>query len=244
MNARAEAPHDLLTLLMSAKDPENGRGIADVDVRANIVTFINAGHETTANGLTWTLFLLSQAPEWRERAEADADQAFDADGCVATERCEILRAVFEEALRLYPPAAMLARQAIADDELAGVHIPAGAVISVSPYVLHRRRGLWDHPDAFDPSRFLGERRDRIDRFAYIPFGAGPRVCIGMAFAMQEGIILLAHLLRALRFDLVEGQVVMPLQRVTLRPRGGLKMHVKRRDGAQLSTAENFFVKVR
>jgi cytochrome P450 len=227
----AGAPNDLLTLLMSAKDPENGRGIADADVRANIVTFINAGHETTANGLTWALFLLSQSPEWRERAEAEAGSAFEADGSVATERCETLRAVFEEALRLYPPAAMLARQAIGADELAGVPIPAGAVITVSPYVLHRRRGLWDDPDAFDPSRFLGEARNRIDRFAYIPFGAGPRVCIGMAFAMQEGIVLLAHLLRAFRFDLVEGQVVMPLQRVTLRPRGGLKMHVKSRDGA-------------
>lgn len=235
----AEAPRDLLTLLMSAKDPENGRGIAEVDVRANIVTFINAGHETTANGLTWTLYLLSQSPEWRERAEAEADEAFDADGSVATERCETLRAIFEEALRLYPPAAMLARQAIADDELLGVRIPAGAVMTVSPYVLHRRRGLWDQPDAFDPSRFLGERRDRIDRFAYIPFGAGPRVCIGMAFAMQEGIVLLAHLLRAFRFDLVEGQVVMPLQRVTLRPRGGLKMHVKKRVTVQSSAAEEF-----
>ena len=239
-----EAPRDLLTLLMSAKDPENGRGIADVDVRANIVTFINAGHETTANGLTWTLYLLSQSPEWRERAEADADTAFDADGSVATERCEIVRAVFEEALRLYPPAAMLARQAIAADELAGVRIPAGAIMTVSPYVLHRRQGLWDHPDTFDPTRFLGERRERIDRFAYIPFGAGPRVCIGMAFAMQEGIVLLAHLLRSLRFDLVEGHAVMPVQRVTLRPRNGMKMHVKRRDGRELSTTENFFVKVR
>lgn len=244
LSGGGEAPQDILTLLMSAKDPENGRGIADADVRANIVTFINAGHETTANALTWSLFLLSQAPEWRERAEADADQAFDADGTVATERCEVLRAVFEEALRLYPPAAMLARQAIADDELAGVHIPAGAVITVSPYVLHRRRGLWEHPDAFDPSRFLGERRDRVDRFAYIPFGAGPRVCIGMAFAMQEGIILLAHLLRAFRFDLVEGHVVMPLQRVTLRPRKGLKMHVIRRADGENSTAEKFFMKVR
>ncbi len=110
---------------MSAKDPENGRGIAEADVRANIVTFINAGHETTANALTWTLYLLSQSPEWRERAEADADQAFDDHGTVATEKCEILRAVFEEALRLYPPAAMLARQAIADDKLGDVRIPAG-----------------------------------------------------------------------------------------------------------------------
>jgi len=235
----AEAPHDLLTLLMSTKDPENGRAIAEADVRANIVTFINAGHETTANALTWTLFLLSQSPEWRERAEADADQAFDSEGVVATEKCETLRAVFEEALRLYPPAAMLARQAIAADQLAGVHIPAGAVITVSPYVLHRRKGLWDHPDAFDPSRFLGERRDRIDRFAYIPFGAGPRVCIGMAFAMQEGIILLAHFLRAFRFELVEGHQVMPIQRVTLRPRNGMKMHVKNRVSVKSSTAEEF-----
>ena len=225
-----EAPRDLLTLLMSARDPENGQGIAEADVRANIVTFINAGHETTANALTWTLFLLSQSPEWRERAEADASQAFDGQGVVATEKCEILRAVFEEALRLYPPAAMLARQAIGDDKLGDVRIPAGTVVTISPYVLHRRRGLWDHPDAFDPSRFLGEQRDRIDRFAYIPFGAGPRVCIGMAFAIQEGIVLLAHLLRAFRFDLVEGHPVMPLQRVTLRPREGMKMHVKRRDG--------------
>src|SRR6202042_2840746 len=241
---RGAAPRDLLALLLSAKAPENGRGIAEADVRANIVTFINAGHETTANALTWTLFLLSRSLEWRERAEADADQAFDRDGTVATEKCEILRAVFEEALRLYPPAAMLSRQAIADDELAGVHIPADAVITVAPYVLHRRRGLWDHPDAFDPSRFLGEQRDRIDRFAYIPFGAGPRVCIGMAFAMQEGIVLLAHLLRAFRFDLVEGHVVMPLQRVTLRPREGMKMHVKPRESVKNSTAGKFFMKVR
>jgi cytochrome P450 len=231
LSGGGEAPRDLLTLLMSAKDPENGRGIAEADVRANIVTFINAGHETTANALTWTLYLLSQSPEWRERAEADADKAFDDHGTVATEKCEILRAVFEEALRLYPPAAMLARQAIEDDKLGDVRIPAGTVVTISPYVLHRRRGLWERPDAFDPLRFLGPQRDRIDRFAYIPFGAGPRVCIGMAFAIQEGIILLAHLLRAFRFDLVEGHPVMPLQRVTLRPREGMKMHVKSRDRA-------------
>ena len=234
-----EAPRDLLTLLLSARDPEDGRAIADADVRANIVTFINAGHETTANALTWTLYLLSQSPEWRERAEADADRAFDSNGTVVAEKSEILRAVFEEALRLYPPAAMLARQAIADDELAGIRIPAGTVVTVSPYVLHRRRGLWENPDTFDPSRFLGEKRDRIDRYAYIPFGAGPRVCIGMAFAIQEGIILLAHFLRAFRFDLVDGHEVMPTQRVTLRPRNGMKMHVKNRVRVKSSATEEF-----
>ena len=219
-----------MTLLLAARDPETGGGLPEANIRANIVTFINAGHETTANALTWTLYLLSRSPEWRERAEAEAASVFDPERPASLEGCAVLRAVLDEALRLYPPVAILTREAIRHDTILGQRVPAGTIVLISPYVLHRRRGLWDHPDAFDPSRFLGERRDRIDRFAYIPFGAGPRVCIGMAFAMQEGIILLAHLLRAFRFDLVEGHPVMPLQRVTLRPREGMKMHVKRRDG--------------
>ncbi|MBV8107205.1 MAG: cytochrome P450 [Hyphomicrobiales bacterium] len=230
-----EAPRDLLTLLLAAKDPETGLGMPEADIRANIVTFIMAGHETTANGLTWTLYLLSQSPEWRERAEAEADEAFDPLHPASLERCEVLRGVFEEALRLYPPAATLTRLAIADDEILKVRIPAGTVVAISPYVLHRRRGLWDNPDAFDPGRFIGERRERIDRFAYIPFGAGPRVCIGMAFAIQEAIIILANLLRSFRFELVEGHPVMPRQRVTLRPRAGMKMHAKKRRSSKIST---------
>ncbi len=228
-----EAPRDLLTLLLAAKDPETGLGLTDASIRANVVTFIMAGHETTANGLTWTLYLLSQSPEWRSRAEEEAERVFNPRRPASFEQCEVLRAVFEEALRLYPPAAMLARQAIADDEILGRRIPAGTVVAISPYVLHRRRGLWDNPDAFDPSRFLGERRERIDRFAYIPFGAGPRVCIGMPFAIQEAIIILANLLRAFRFELVAGHAVMPQQRVTLRPRGGMKMHVRRRESGEI-----------
>jgi cytochrome P450 len=243
LDGGGEAPPDLLTLLLGARDPETGVGMPEADIRANIVTFIGAGHETTANGLTWTLYLLSQSPEWRERAEQEADETFDPESLASLESCRMLRAVFDEALRLYPPAAILSRQAIADDEILGVRIPAGAVVVVSPYVLHRRRGLWDSPDAFDPSRFLGELRERIDRFAYIPFGAGPRVCIGVAFAIQEAVIILANLLRAFRFELVEGHPVMPRQRVTLRPREGMKMHVKKREPRKKSTAVNFFVKV-
>ncbi len=239
-----EAPRDLLTLLLAATDPETGLGLPDASIRANMVTFIMAGHETTANGLTWTLYLLSQSPDWRGRAEAEAERVFDPRRPASFEPCAVLRAVFEEALRLYPPAAMLARQAIADDEILGRRIPAGTVVAISPYVLHRRRGLWEDPDAFDPSRFLGERRERIDRFAYIPFGAGPRVCIGMPFAMQEAIIILANLLRSFRFDLVAGHPVMPQQRVTLRPREGMKMHVRRRTQRQKSTGENFFAQIR
>ncbi len=244
LDRAAERPRDLLTLLLAAKDPETGLGLPDASIRANIITFIMAGHETTANGLTWTLYLLSQSPEWRERAEEEAERAFDPRRPTSFEQCVVLRAVFEEALRLYPPAAMLAREAIADDEILGRRVPAGTVVAISPYVLHRRRGLWDDPDAFDPSRFLGERRERIDRFAYIPFGAGPRVCIGMAFAMQEAIMVLANLLRAFRFDLVAGHPVTPQQRVTLRPRSGMKMHVRRRAEGEKSTGERFFAQVR
>ena len=244
IEAGREAPRDLLTLLLGARDPETGRGLPDASIGANIITFINAGHETTANALTWTLYLLSQAPEWRERAEVEADSAFDPEHAASLDRCPVLRAVLDEAMRLYPPVALLSREAIADDTILGARVPAGTIVLISPYVLHRHRGLWDNPDAFDPSRFLGERRESIDRFAYIPFGAGPRVCIGMSFAMQEGIILLANLLRAFRFDLVEGHPVMPRQRVTLRPRSGMKMHVKPRASAEISPAEKFFVKVR
>jgi cytochrome P450 len=225
----ATPPNDLLTLLLRAQDPQTGRAISEEDVRANIVTFIGAGHETTANALTWTLYLLSQAPQWRARAEAEVDAAFDPRSeADPGETLPIVKAALEEALRLYPPAAFLSREAIAEDWLAGLRVPAGTIVTVAPFVLHRHRRLWKDPDAFDPERFLGKNREIIDRYAYIPFGAGPRVCIGMSFAMQEAIIVLAHLIRALRFDLAPGHVVAPIQRVTLRSRYGMKMIVRRR----------------
>jgi len=222
----APAPSDLLTLLLKAADPETGQGMSATDLRSNIVTFIGAGHETTANGLTWTLYLLSQSPEWRARVEAEIDANFDPDGDGdPTEALPVTRAVFDEALRLYPPAATLSREAIGEDWLVGTRIPPGTVVTVSPYLLHRHRRLWNDPDAFDPSRFLGDAREAIDRYAYIPFGAGPRVCIGMAFALQEAVIVLAHLLKRFRLDLAPGQNVTPQQRVTLRPKMGMRMRV-------------------
>lgn len=223
------APQDLLTLLMRALDPETGRGMSLDDVRANIVTFIGAGHETTANGLTWALYLLSQAPDWRARVEAEIDASFDPDDDTdPTARLPVTRAVLDEALRLYPPAATLSREAIGEDWLAGVRIPAGTTVTVAPYLLQRHHRLWDNPHAFDPNRFLGANREKIDRWAYIPFGAGPRVCIGMAFALQEAVIILAHYLREFRFDLMPDQVVEPQQRITLRPKFGMRMIARRR----------------
>ena len=132
-------------------------------------------------------------------------------------------------MRLYPPAAHLAREAIAEDFLAGWRIPSGTVVSTPPYVVHRHRTLWKNPDDFDPSRFLPGEREKIDRYAYIPFGAGPRVCIGQAFAMQAGLIVLAHLLRQVRLDLFPGHPVALQQRVTLRPKYGMRMIVRRRE---------------
>jgi cytochrome P450 len=227
----AVAPTDLLTLLLRALDPETGRGMSLEDVRANIVTFIGAGHETTANAMTWTLYLLSQAPEWRDRVEAEIDAHFDdSSDHDPSGALPATRAALEEAMRLYPPAATLSREAIGEDWLAGARIPAGATVTVAPYLLHRHKLLWKNPDAFDPERFIGANREKIDRYAYIPFGAGPRVCIGMAFALQEAVILLAHLLRAFRFDLLPGHIVEPAQRITLRPRFGMRMVVRQRPG--------------
>ena len=222
--ARGEdGPRDILALLLEAQDPETGKGMSEDDVRANIVTFIGAGHETTANALTWTLYLLSRAPDWRDRVECEIDALFDSADTGALDHLPVTKAVFEEAMRLYPPAATLSREAINADTLAGRHIRAGTVVTVSPFVLHRHKLLWRDPDGFDPSRFIGAERETIDRFAYLPFGAGPRVCIGMGFAMHEGVIALAHLLKTFRFDLAQGHVVEPVQRITLRPKNGMRM---------------------
>ncbi|HKH34132.1 MAG TPA: cytochrome P450 [Beijerinckiaceae bacterium] len=229
--ARGEpAPNDILTLLLQAADPDTGRGLTDVEVRANIVTFIGAGHETTANALSWSLFLLSQAHAARERIEAEVDAAIGA-GPLSPEmlpRLVFSRAVVEEALRLYPPVPYMSRAALAQDRIGNLKIPKGSIVTIAPYVLHRHRRLWDEPDAFLPERFLPERCEAIDRFAYLPFGAGPRVCIGAAFALQEAVVVLASVVRAARFDLVEGHEVMPIHRVTLRPGGGLPMRLSLR----------------
>jgi cytochrome P450 len=134
----------------------------------------------------------------------------------------------------------MSRTPIADDRIGNLKIPRGSYVAIVPYILHRHRTLWDEPDAFVPERFLPENRGRIDRFAYLPFGAGPRVCIGASFSIQEAMIVLAHLVRSLRLDLVEGHAVRPLHRVTLRPDGGLPMRiVKRGADAQIPRGAAF-----
>ncbi len=225
-------PRDILTLLLEASDPETGKGLSDIAVGANVITFIGAGHETTANALSWTLYLLSQAPDVRARLEAEVDSVLG-DRPVEPDdiaRLPLVRAVLEEAMRLYPPVPFMSRAAVQDDRVAGYKVPRGTLVVVAPWILHRHRRLWDEPDAFDPDRFMEGRREAIDRFAYLPFGAGPRVCIGASFALQEAMVVLAAIVRRFRVDLVEGHRVVPVHRVTLRPEGGLPMRVARRAG--------------
>lgn len=225
-----EVPRDLLTLLLEAADPETGRGLSEIEVAANIVTFIGAGHETTANTLTWALYLTQTDAKVRARLEEEADSVctVSASALDRAQRLVFTRAVIEEALRLYPPVPSLSREAIDDDEAAGYAIPKGSLVIISPWVLHRHRTLWNTPDLFQPDRFLPERREAIDRYQFLPFGAGPRVCIGQGFAMQEAALALSSLLRRFRFDLAPRYGVSPVQRVTLRPDGGLYMTVQPR----------------
>jgi cytochrome P450 len=229
---------DILTLLLEAQDGETGRGLSEAEVKSNIITFIAAGHETTANALAWSLFLLSQSPEWSERVAAEARRELGPgrarEGVV--DRLVETRAVVEEAIRLYPPLAAISREAIAADEFAGETIAAGTTVVIAPYVLHRHRRLWDDPDLFDPTRFLPPARETIDRYAYLPFGAGPRICIGATFALQEATLVLATVMRRFQLQVSPGFAVWPLQRVTLRPRGGLPMRIAARTPGR-STAQ-------
>ena len=192
------------------------------------MTFIAAGHETTSNALVWSLFLLSMSDEWRERLAAEADAVLAGPVEAYAERLVETKAVIEEAMRLYPPAASISRQAIGPDDLAGVRIRKNTTVVISQWVLHRHRLLWDEPDAFDPGRFLPGARETIDRFAYLPFGAGPRVCIGASFALQEATIILAHIVRSFSLELKRNPGVLPVQRISLRPDGGLPMILRRR----------------
>lgn len=226
MASGEKVDEDILSALLQARDPESGEGLEREEIAANLLTFIVAGHETTARALTWTLYLLSKAPEWRARCEAEADAAGD-DPAGWLEAMPAIRAAFEEAMRLFPPAPHLSRQAIRADEIEGVHVPAGTLILVAPWVLHRHALLWENPHAFDPRRFMPGEREKIDRFAYIPFGAGPRICIGLTFAMQEAVIVLASILRHVRLDHV-GEEPKPLHRITLRPDRRLTMAMRAR----------------
>ncbi|MDB5453350.1 MAG: cytochrome [Caulobacteraceae bacterium] len=224
LQAGGDLPDDLL----NAQDPETGAGLTDRQVASNILTFILAGHETTARALGWTLYLLARSPRHQalvQREAADFDLAHP-------DRLEALvwtRACFEEAMRLFPPAPLFTRVALKATKVAGRHVPAGTAMLISPWVLHRHRKLWEDPAAFRPERFLPEAREAIDRFAYLPFGGGPRICIGAAFAMQEALIALAAVTKAVDLGPADAAEPLPAHRITLRPQSHIRLNVVRRD---------------
>ncbi len=223
--AGESVPDDLVTRLINARDPETGAPLSDAVVHDNLVTFIGAGHETTANALTWTLFLLSEFRDADARVAAEATDAPDAD---ALARLTDTRMILEEAMRLYPPVPFMSREARSRDMIGEVAVAAGTRIIIAPWVLHRHRKLWPDADMFVPERFAPENRGRIPRFAYLPFGAGPRICVGMTFAMQEALLALTMIARRFRLTLAEGADVMPFARMTLRPMHGLPMRIEAR----------------
>jgi cytochrome P450 len=223
-------PKDLLARLIAARDEETGGGMTAQEVRDQVVTIFMAGHETTALAMTWTWYLLSQHPaaEAKLHAELDAVLAGRPPRHEDLARLPYSRMVIEESMRLYPPAHTISRQAIGDDAVLGHRIPARAAIIMAPWLLHRKPSLWNDPLRFDPERFSPERSAQRHRFAYIPFGAGPRICIGMAFAMAEAVLILATIAQRDRLRLKAGHPVEPQGLITLRPRYGMRMHVLRR----------------
>jgi cytochrome P450 len=219
---------DLLSLLLQARDEESGSGMSDQQLRDEILTLIIAGHETVASALTWTWLLLSQNPTVEEQLYIELAKTLAGRIPTAEDlpNLPFSRMVFEEALRLYPPAWIITRRAIGEDEIVcgkKYRIPAGALVVISPYLIHRHPQFWEFPDLFDPTRFTSERSAPRPRYAYIPFGGGPRLCIGDYFATVEAQLILATIGQRYRLELIPGQPIDPEPLVTLRPRQGLMM---------------------
>jgi cytochrome P450 len=221
---------DLLARLLEARDAETGRPMDSRELRDQVVTIFMAGHETTAQALTWTWYLLSQHPAEEAKFHAELARVLGGRAPAFEDLAQLryTRMVLEESMRLYPPAHTMSREALAEDEIEGHRVAKGAVVSIVPWVIHRHRTLWDRPDVFDPERFAPERTAERPRFAYIPFGGGPRICIGAGFAMTEALIILAMLGQRYSLRLAPDAAVEPVGLITLRPRHGLPMRLDRR----------------
>lgn len=217
-------PPDLLTTLIAERD-EGGKGMDDRELRDEAVTLLLAGHETTANALTWALYLLALHPEAEERLRAEVDAVLGAQAPAAEDlpRLELTHRVVREALRLYPPIWAMERHAREEDEIGGYRIPAHSTVVISPWVTHRHPDFWPDPERFDPDRFAPEREAERPALAWLPFGAGPRYCVGAPFATTEMLVVLARAAQRFRLRLVPGQAVEPLPGITLRARHGVRV---------------------
>jgi cytochrome P450 len=218
---------DLLSMLLSARDEETGERMTDRQLRDEVMTMLLAGHETTSLALSWTYFLLSQRGDIEQRVAEEAATVLDGGRATIadTERLTYSRMVVEEVLRLYPPAWGFSRLALGEDEIGGYRVSARSLVFIIPFVIHRRPELWPDPERFDPERFTPERVAARPRFAYLPFGGGPRQCIGNQFAIVEALLILALTARHYRVQLVPGQQIEPQPLITLRPKPGIRAKV-------------------
>ncbi|MDE5460975.1 cytochrome P450 [Bradyrhizobium sp. CSS354] len=218
-------PRDLFDLMDEARDPETGKGFSDEQLVDEVATMILAGHETTATALFWALYLLALDPDMQEEIASET-RGEHLDSMADIDRQKFTRAAIEETMRLYPPAFLIARAAREKDNAAGVAIGKGDIIMIAPWLLHRHEKLWDQPNAFIPKRFMST--EAPDRFAYLPFGAGPRVCIGAPFAQAESVLALARLIGAFRVELADTSPVIPLGVVTTQPDRSPMFRITRR----------------
>ena len=234
LNARRAQPtpqgeqgQDLLNMLLQARDESTGRALSDAELRNELITLLIAGHETVASALTWTWYLLARSPAARIQMEDELRSVLNgrAPEYEDLPALAYTRQVFDEALRLYPPAWLITRQAIAADEVLGQAVPPRALVILSPYAIHRHPAFWENPESFEPQRFSAAGQAARPRYAYIPFGGGPRLGIGSGFAQVEAALILAAAASRFRLDLSPGQEVRMDALVTLRPHGGLPMRV-------------------
>jgi cytochrome P450 len=216
--------------LLDARDADTGEPLDEEALRNEAAVLFMAGHETTANTLAWTWFLLSQAPDVEARLHAELDHVLDGRQPTTADLPQLAytRAVIEETLRLYPPVPILPREALKEEVFQGTRIPKGSLVLVVPWLLHRHRKLWEKPDHFMPERFLPGGAGAPSKFAYIPFSIGPRICAGMSFGQQEAMLCLATLAQSFRLRLEPGREIKPVCRLTLRPEGGLRMRIEPR----------------
>jgi cytochrome P450 len=227
MGVAGDAPRDLFDLMVAARDPESNEAFTDAQLGDQVSTMILAGHETTATALFWALYLLALDPVTQEEVAREASAVVVASGVPDFSRLTFTRAVIDETLRLYPPAFLIVRAARGRDVVAGIAIAPGDILMVAPWVLHRHEKLWHDPNTFEPTRFL-PNNPQPDKFAYLPFGVGPRVCIGAQFAITEATLVLAKLIGTFRVELLDRGPITPTGVVTTQPDRSPMFRITRR----------------
>lgn len=222
-----ERPFDLLTMLVEAVDDETNESMTDPQLRDEVMTFMLAGHETTALALTWTWYLLAEHPETAEKVRIECREVVGnrLPEMQDLEQLSYTRMVFQEAMRLYPPLPFIARSALKADQLSGYDIPQNATVLMSQFLTHRHPAFWENPERFNPERFTPEAMHQRPHLCYFPFGGGQRMCIGADFATMEALLFLCLAIQRYQLERVSAEPVELLEQVTLRPKGGLPMRI-------------------